>query len=104
MIDFCNKYQITLGHSTAYYPQGNGLVESSNKSLVSIIKMMLETNKKSWHKKLVNALWADRVSQKKSNGMSLFELVYGVNTVFPTSLIVPVVKLLQGASSEDHFQ
>eukprot|EP00253_Pinus_taeda_P028204 PITA_28204 len=104
MIDFCNKYQITLGHSTAYYPQGNGLAESSNKSFVNIIKKLLETNKKSWHKKLVNALWADRVSQKKSIGMSPFELVYGVDTVFPTSLAIPVVKLLQEASSEeDHF-
>ena len=25
MIDFCHKYHITLGHSNAYYPQGNGL-------------------------------------------------------------------------------
>jgi len=47
MMDFCNKYQITLGHSTAYHPQGNGLVKSSNKSLVNIIKKLLETNKKS---------------------------------------------------------
>ena len=58
-------------------------------------------NKKSWHKKLFNVLWADQVSQKKFIGMSPFELVYGVDTVFPTSLAVPVVKLLQEASSED---
>jgi len=90
-----------LGHLTAYYPQGNGLVESSNKSLVNIIKKLLETNKKSWHKKLVNALWADRVSQKKSIGMSPFELVYGVDTIFPTSLAVSVVKMLQEAGSKD---
>ena len=38
MIDFYNEYHITLGHSTAYYPQGNGLAESSNKILVNIIK------------------------------------------------------------------
>ena len=101
MIDFCNKYQITLGHSTTYYPQGNGLAKSSNKSLVNIIKKLLETNKNSWHKKLVNALWTDIVSQKKSIGMSPFELVYGVGIVFPTSLAVPVVKLLQETSSED---
>ena len=25
MIDFCQKYQILLHHSTPYYPQGNGL-------------------------------------------------------------------------------
>jgi hypothetical protein len=35
-----------LGHSTAYYPQGNGLAESSNKTLVNIIKKTLQENKK----------------------------------------------------------
>jgi len=30
MIEFCNRYHITLGHSTTYYLQGNGLAESSN--------------------------------------------------------------------------
>jgi len=33
--------------------------------------------------------------------MSPFELVYGVDTVFPTSLTIPVVKLLPEASSEE---
>jgi len=46
MIEFCDKYNIKLGHSTTYYPQGNGLAESSNKSLINIIKKMLEANKK----------------------------------------------------------
>ena len=77
------------------------MAESSNKSLVNIIKKLLEINKKSWHKRLVNALWEDRVSQKKSIGTSPFELVYGVDTVFPTSLATPVVKLLQEAGSEE---
>eukprot|EP00253_Pinus_taeda_P017320 PITA_17320 len=94
MVEFCHKYHIILGHSTAYHPQRNGLVESSNKSLVNIIKKLLEINKKSWHKRLVNALWADRVSQKKSIGTSQFELVYRVDTIFPSSLTTPVVKLL----------
>ena len=70
MVEFCHKYQITLGHSTTYYPQGNGLAESSNKILVDIIKKLLEDNKKSWHTKLVHALWADRLTLKKSIGMS----------------------------------
>ena len=62
MVEFCSKYHISLGHSTAYHPQGNGLAESSNKYLVNIMKKMLEINKKSWHNKLVHALWTDRVS------------------------------------------
>ena len=46
MVDFCNKYNITLTHSTPYYPQGNGLAESSNKSLVRIIKKLLMQNQR----------------------------------------------------------
>eukprot|EP00253_Pinus_taeda_P002656 PITA_02656 len=41
MINICHQYHISLGHSTAYYPQGNGLDESSNKSLVRMIKKLL---------------------------------------------------------------
>eukprot|EP00253_Pinus_taeda_P020958 PITA_20958 len=95
MIRFCHKYHITLGHSTAYYPQGNGLTESSNKSLINIIKKVLEENKKNWHKKLVNALWADRLTIKRSIGTSPYELVYGLEAVFPSSLGVPMIKLMQ---------
>lgn len=101
MVDFCYKYNISLGHSTAYHLEGNGLAKSSNKSLVNIIKKLLEINKKSWHKKLVNALWADRVSQKKSIGMSPFELVYGADAMFPTSLTILVARLLQETGGEE---
>ena len=56
MIAFFHKYHITLGNSTSYYPQGNGLAESSNKSLVNIIKKLLQDNKNTWNKKLIYAL------------------------------------------------
>eukprot|EP00253_Pinus_taeda_P034444 PITA_34444 len=58
MINFCHKYHITLGHSTAYYPQ-------------------------------------DRLSTKKSIGMSPYELVCGMESKFPSSLGIPTIKLLQ---------
>jgi len=105
MVAFCESYNITLGHSTPYYPQGNGLVESSNKSLVTIIKKHLQENKKAWHNKLTLALWANRVSTKRALGMSPFEVVYGVDVVFPSSLGKPVVKLLQEEDLEpNHAQ
>eukprot|EP00253_Pinus_taeda_P014078 PITA_14078 len=100
MINFCHKYHITLGHSTAYYPQGNGLAESSNKSLINIVKELLEENKKNWHRKLTNSLWADRLSTKKSIGMSPYELVYGMEAKFPSSLGIPTIKLLQEIQAE----
>ena len=69
MINFCHKYHIILNHSTTYYPQGNGLAESSNKSLVRIIKKLLEDNKRYWHTKLKYALWVDRISTKRAIGI-----------------------------------
>ena len=33
-IEFCGEYGIIIGQSSNYYPQGNGLDESKNKTLV----------------------------------------------------------------------
>jgi hypothetical protein len=62
MEKFCLDYNITLGHSTTYYPQGNGLAESSNKSLTRIVKRLLQDNKRAWHKKIIYVKWEDRVT------------------------------------------
>jgi hypothetical protein len=92
---FCEQFRIKLIHSTPYYPQGNGLAESSNKSLIRIIKRLLEDNKRSWNLKLKFALWVDRVTTKRSIGTSPFQLVYGTEVVFPSQLVVPVAKFFQ---------
>ena len=74
MIIFCQKYNIVLGHSTTYYPHGNGLVESSNKSLITVIKKVLTENKKALHIHLKYALWANRISTKRSIWISPFQI------------------------------
>jgi hypothetical protein len=100
MISFCQKYNIVLGHSTTYYPQGNGLAESSNKSLITIIKKVLTENKKAWHVHLKYALWANRIGTKRSIGMSPFQMVYGTDVVLPINLALPVMKLWQDSKEE----
>jgi transposase InsO family protein len=65
MVRFFQKYNIILDHSTTYYPQGNGLAESSNKSLITIIKKVLDESKKSWHVHLKYALWDNWIETKK---------------------------------------
>ena len=46
LVKFCNDYNIILSHSTAYYPQGNGLAESSNKSLVKQLRSLSKIAKR----------------------------------------------------------
>ena len=56
---------------------------------------MLTENNKSWDSKLKYGFWADIINTKKSLGTSPFQLVYGVDVVFPTQLGKPVLKFLQ---------
>jgi transposase InsO family protein len=95
LINFCDQLGITLIHSTPYYSQGNGLAESSNKSLINIIKRLLEDNKKAWDLKLKFSLWADRMTTKRFLGISPFQLVYGVEAIFSSQLALPVAKFFQ---------
>jgi transposase InsO family protein len=102
LVNLCESMGIQLVHSTPYYPQGNGLAESSNKSLIKIIRKMLEENKKNWDSKLKFSLWADRVTIKKSIGTSPFKLVYGTDAIFPIHLVLPVAKFFQEEQTESN--
>jgi transposase InsO family protein len=95
LVKLCEELGIQLVHSTTYYLQGNGLAESSNKSLVRIIKKLLEQNAICWDSKLKFSLWANRVTCKKSIGTSPFKLVYGTEAIFPVQLTLLVAKFLQ---------
>ena len=58
------EHGIYLRNSSNYYPQGNGLTESSNKNLIKIMKRTIEDNQRCWHTILRTTLWADRVTPK----------------------------------------
>ena len=64
------------------------------------IKKLLQENKRAWNSKLVYALWANRVSTKKSICTSPFQRVYGIDVVFLASLAIPVMKYIQEDESE----
>eukprot|EP00253_Pinus_taeda_P004694 PITA_04694 len=95
MFDFAIKRGFKLKYSANYYSQGNGLAESTKKNLIKIIKRTIEQNHRNWHKTLVFALWADRITQKASIGTSLFNLVYGKEAILPTNLVLPSLALVQ---------
>ena len=67
---------------------------------MSIIKKLLEENKKTWNKKLVYALWVDKLTTKKSTGTSPYQIVHGMDAFFPSSLGVPVMKIIQESQVE----
>jgi hypothetical protein len=85
MTEFALKRGFKLKYSANYYPQGNGLAESTNKNLIRIIKRTIDQNQRNWHKSLIFSLWADRITQKASIGTSPFNLVYGKEAIIPSN-------------------
>jgi hypothetical protein len=101
MSEFALKKGIKLKYSASYYPQGNGLAESTNKNLIKIIKRTVVENHKNWHNALLNAIWADRVTPKTAIGNSPFFLVYGREAILPPHILLPSLQLSQKIQEED---
>jgi hypothetical protein len=89
----CFKYGIVLSHSSNYYPQGNGLVESNKKNIMNILKKIIGENKKGWDNKIMYALWADCTTTKTSTWKTSFELVYELESKFPSTSKYPSFSL-----------
>ena len=62
--------------------------------MICIIKRTLEGNQCSWHEKLKSALWADRITPKRSTSMSPYMLVYGKEARLPVLVELPVLDFM----------
>lgn len=76
LTEYALENNIKMKYASNYYPGGNGLVESMNKKLITIIKKIVTDDQRSLHLKLPNTLWAIIITPKSSLGNSPFFLVY----------------------------
>ena len=98
---FCNAMMAELTrmlrldheHSSPYYPQANGQVESINRVLKTMLQRMVGAHKSNWHVQLFSALWAYRTSAKTATGFTPFQLVYGLEAVLPIECEIPSLRL-----------
>jgi hypothetical protein len=79
--------------SSPYYAHGNGQAESSNKTLIKLIKKKIEENPRSWHEVLSEALWSHRISRHGATKVTPFELVYGQEVVLPVEVNLGAYRL-----------
>ena len=99
IMEFALKHINIFKHSTNYYLQGNGVVESINKKLFQIIKKNVVEHQRDWHNTLDTALWADRVTPRNSLGIYPYFLVYGKEEILPPNIYLPSLQLAQSAHS-----
>ncbi|XP_026416537.1 uncharacterized protein LOC113311972 [Papaver somniferum] len=87
-----DTFNIRKNKSTLIYPQSNGRVEATNKTLSLILKKSLDKYKGRWCEQLQNVLWAYRTTRRSATGESPFFLTYGAEEVIPTEIIMPTTK------------
>jgi hypothetical protein len=84
-----------LLNSSPYYAQANGQAESSNRTLINLIKKKISDSPKHWNKILSEALWAHRISKHSATKVSHFELVYGQEAVLRVEISLNAVKFVR---------
>lgn len=92
---------IIIRYSAHYYPQGNGVAESTNKNLIRILKKTVIDHHRNWHNALPNALWADRVTPKVALDTSPSFLVYGKEAILPSNIFLPSLQLYKSSRGQN---
>jgi hypothetical protein len=84
--EFTSSLKIKLMNSSPYYVQANGQAESSNKTLIKLIKKKIDDNPRRWHEVISEALWALRTLKHGATRVTPFELVYGQEALLPVEI------------------
>jgi hypothetical protein len=58
-----------------------------------LLKKVVSQNKKQWHEKLLNNVWAYRTTTRTSTGMTHYSLVYGGEAVLPLEVQITSLRV-----------
>lgn len=76
-------------HATPYHPQTNGLVERTNRTLLTMISMYVSSDHRNWDDILPFITYAYNTAQHETTGYSPFYLVYARSPRTPLDTILP---------------
>ncbi|KAJ3704585.1 hypothetical protein LUZ61_008290 [Rhynchospora tenuis] len=91
--EFTRRYNIEWRYSYVYNPRANGLAEAFNKTLIKILRKTVGNNRKDWHNKLPEALWAYRIMHRTPTQATPYSLVYGTEAVSPIEVELPSLRV-----------
>jgi len=94
MFDLTSKLGLKKEHSSPYYPQANGQVEVVNKSLNIFLQWTINSGKYNWNFMLYSTLWYYQTSIKTTSIFSSFQLIYGLEEIFPIKFQISSLNLV----------
>ena len=73
--------------SKAYHPQTDGQTEVTNRTLSTLLRVLIKRNIKEWEACLPIAEYAYNRARHSTTGKSPFEIVYGFNPLSPLDIL-----------------
>ncbi|KAL5517236.1 hypothetical protein EMCRGX_G002740 [Ephydatia muelleri] len=80
----CAAFGVLKSRTTAYHPQGDGMVERFNRNLLQLLRCYTEQNDVDWEGNLPLVLYAYRTASNASTGFSPFVLMMVQDPVLPS--------------------
>ncbi|XP_073120721.1 uncharacterized protein [Henckelia pumila] len=68
------------------YPQGNGQVEVTNRTIVQTLKTRLDSARGKWVDELPSVLWSYRTTTRSGTDETPYNMVYGTEAVLPAEI------------------
>ena len=93
MVELTSMLYLDREHSSPYYLQDNGQVES-NLVLKTMLQRMVGKHKSNWHVQLFLVLWAYQTTTKTTMGFTPFHFIYGLEVVLPIECKIPLLRLI----------
>lgn len=80
------KYGVKVVHTSPRHPEANGMSERGHRTWVESIWKLCGRDRTKWIKWFYPALWADRITTKRTTGYSPYYLLYGRPHLFPYAM------------------
>ena len=85
--ELCHLLGITKSNTTPYHPQGNGMTERFNRTLLSMLGTLTRSQKVNWAMRLPSMTHAYNSSRHESTGYSPFHLMFMRKPRLPADLL-----------------
>ncbi|XP_074323006.1 uncharacterized protein LOC141659959 [Apium graveolens] len=80
---YLKELRIKHKRASVAYPQGNGQVEVTNRTILRGLEKRLEESKKTWPDELPKVLWSYRTTPRTGTNETPFKLAYGTEARIP---------------------
>ena len=87
LAEMCSLLKVRKSHTTPYHPQGNGMVERFNRTLLSMLATVTHDHPGDWEQHIRKVCLAYNSSVHSATGFSPFFLMFGREAKLPVDLM-----------------